>query len=655
MAKAKTSHEFDEGIEGALSSRLMTGEYETYKSYSQQDNEDYETYVALLEAERPEKDYDWKSDIHLPEFAAHVLTQSSLDVSQYFQTRDFVECYIEDESDEALANAAATKELVNRTLNQRHLYHYFKFVRGKLNSNLSGRVYAECCWDRKTKRDVIGSRTVEEELDVDIYGEKMIDPKAQKPAMRTSEVPVFGDIPIIDRFAYDILDPRNVVTDNKYVYSIQQKDFIYIRKEKTLDQLKRDQASEGYFNLHLLEEGRGTDQTETERETTGKDKNKSTPSFTAQKKFDVHKRYGKYWALVQQRDESGYPIKAKPGIDSDGEPLNKAEFIEVIMVWAKSGGHKTLIAFHPTPYVDAYGEPFKPVIRGLCYIHPTKDGGMGDGQFARELQKGIDDTFNVSNDRVMLATLPTMKGKRYVTEDNTTVYIEPEHIIELENPKDDLMEMEISDDINGALNQIGVLTTKMDQVMSIFPTTMGDLPGKASTTATAVVGAEGKTSTRTNYKSKTYEYTFLTELYWMIQQMTYAFAFPETGIRLMGEKVYDFNPSLDYTFKPLSQSIESEESKMAKLRMWDQILAKILTINHPDAVDAFNYIFGKICALMGDEYVNFALAFLGTDVPMQQGKGGGQGGEGGMAGSPSNQSGIPMSSSEAGARENMSY
>ena len=94
---------------------------------------------------------------------------------------------------------------------------------------------------------------------------------------------------------------------------------------------------------------------------------------------------------------------------------------------------------------------------------------------------------------------------------------------------------------------------------------------------------------------------------------------------------------------------------MAKLRMWDQILAKILTINHPDAVDAFNYIFGKICALMGDEYVNFALAFLGTDVPMQQGKGGGQGGEGGMAGSPSNQSGIPMSSSEAGARENMSY
>ena len=109
MAKTKTSHEFDEGIEGALSSRLMTGEYETYKSYSQQDNEDYETYVALLEAERPEKDYDWKSDIHLPEFAAHVLTQSSLDVSQYFQTRDFVECYIEDESDEALANAAATK------------------------------------------------------------------------------------------------------------------------------------------------------------------------------------------------------------------------------------------------------------------------------------------------------------------------------------------------------------------------------------------------------------------------------------------------------------------------------------------------------------------------------------------------------------------
>lgn len=658
MARPKVNHEFDESIEGAMVNKLAVGEYETYKTYSQQDNEDFETYIALLDAERPEKEYDWMSDISLPEFASHILTQSSLDVAQYFQTRDFVECYLEDEGDEALAAAEANKELINRTLNRRDLYHFFKFIRSKNINSLRGHVWAHCYWEQQTREDVIGYNRKVEELDHDVYGNPITNPEIQEPERTVVEEPIMGKIPLIDQFNYEILDPRNVVTDNKYVYSAQQKDFIYIRSEKTLEELKRDADVEGYFNLHILEEKKSPDQTETARETRDKDKAQISPLFTGQKVFDVYKRYGKYWAVIKETAPDGYPIKVKPGVDESGKPLNNAQFIEMVVIFAKAGTNKTLIGFHPTPYRDCYGIPFKPVVRGLCYVHPTRDTGMGDGQFARELQKGIDDTFNVSNDRTLLATLPTMKAKRYVTEDNASVYIEPEHVIELENPQEDLMEMEISDNIQGALAQIQILSTKMDQVMAVFPTTMGDLPGKSSTTATAVVGAEGKVSTRSNYKSKTFEHTFLHELYWMITQMTYRFAFPQTGYRLMGDKIYYFDPTRDHAYKPLSQSIESEQSKMAKLRMWDQILARIAQIQHPDTVVAFNYIFGKICELMGDEYVNFAEAFLGTDVPIigKGGMGGGQssqGGQPGMEGSPSNQYGVPMSPEEGGTREAM--
>ena len=85
---------------------------------------DYEAYLDLFDAERPEKEYDWMSDISLPEFATHMLTQSSIDVEQYFQTRDFVEVYVQDESDEAVKAAAkAEQELQNRTLNRRDLFH----------------------------------------------------------------------------------------------------------------------------------------------------------------------------------------------------------------------------------------------------------------------------------------------------------------------------------------------------------------------------------------------------------------------------------------------------------------------------------------------------------------------------------------------------
>lgn len=649
MPRPKTKHEFDEAVEARIVSKLLTGEYGNAKTNRQDENDDFELYVDLLDANRPEKEYDWMSDIHLPEFFSHVATQMSLDVSQYFKTRDFVEVYIEDEGDKAISAAKATKELLNRTLNQKHLYHYFKFVRAKLNNHISGNVYAHCWWEQKTKKDVIGIERNVVELDIDVYGDTIIDRETQVPAREILEEEIYGDVPVIDRFNYEILDPRNVFTDNKYVYSLQQKDFVTIRSEKTLQELKQDKEKAGYFNLHLLEEIKTTE-TETSKETYNKDDAKNVQDYTDKRVFDIILRYGKYWAVILEKDADEYPIRVKPGIDSNGKPLSNAEFIEMVVVFAKSGTMQHLIAFHATPYLDANGVPYKPVLRGLCYIHPTKDSGMGDGKYARELSKGIDDTFNIGNDRVILATLPTLKGRKQSIEDNTTIYFEPQHTIELENPED-LEEFKISDDIQGAMTQIQMLSNKMDQAMAIYPTTMGDLPGRASTTATAIVGAEGKTSNRTNYKSMTFEYTFLIDLYWMIQQMTYTFAKPETGIKLMGDKVYDFNPDMNYTYKPLSQSIESEQSKLAKLRTWDMILSRIIKIQHPDTVHILNYIFNKICELMGDEYVNFAEAFLGTDVAVTPaGRGGGKEGSP-YQGMESNQYGIEASPDETATRE----
>ena len=650
MPRPKTKHEFDENTEAQLSKQIVSGEYTTSKINRMQDNRDFEAYVDLLDAERGEKNYDWQSDISIPEFPSHILTQASIDVNQYFQTRDFVEVYIEDEGQESIDSANATKELINRTLNQKHLYHYQKFVRGKVINNVSGYVYAECWWEQKTKKEVIGVNHKTIELDVDIYGNKLTDRSIQIPATEIEEEPVYGDIPIIDRFNYEILDPRNVFTDNRYTYSLQQKEWIITRREQSLTKLKADQSKAGYFNLHLLEEMKGGPDTETSRETDNKEDDQNRTDYAGEKYFDVLKRYGRHWVIVKERDADDNPVKAEPGIDQFGDIKPKAEFIEMIIIFALSAGHSTLIAYHPTPNISSEGIPFKPVIRGLCYIHPTKDNGIGDGKYSRELQVGIDDTFNISQDRVMLATLPTLKGKRNITEDNNTIYFEPEHTIELEDPEKDLQEFKIEDDIQGALAQIGVLTNKMQQVNSIFPTTMGDLPGRASTTATAVVGAEGRSNMRTNYKSLTFEYTFLTDLYWMIQQMTWAFATEQTAFQLMGDKVYSFNPVLNYTYKPLSQSIETEQSKSMKLKIWTQALGYITQIGHPDTPRMVNYILYEMFKLMGDEPTNFADIFLNPDIPIQQG--GAQGVEQpGMGGGMSNQNQIPMSEMETQTRE----
>lgn len=656
MAKqiqAEAKHKYDERVETHISGIVVDNEYQTSKSNKNMENAEFESFVSLFESEGTDREYEWMSDISLPEFPSHMLTQSSIDVAQYFQTRDFTEVYLEDESDEALKNAAAAKECINRTLNQRHLYHYQKYVRSKLINHLQGNVYIECRWEQKLKSTVVGHEQRVEELDVDEYGNSLIDLDYQTPARRIVEEPVMGDVPVVDRFNYDVYDPRNVFTDNKYVYSLQEKDYVIFRSERSLEELRADAEDAGYFNLDVLAEMKTDGNTETATETRDRDEGKARPDKTPNKPYDILRRYGKFWCTVTDRDEDGEPSDVEPGLDVNGEPLEDSELLEVVITHALTGSSKVLIGFHLQPYMDTEGTPYRPIFRGLCYIHPTSDNGIGDGKYSREIQAAIDDTFNISNDRVMLATMPTLKTKKYSSEDNDTIYFEPGHSMELENPED-VVEFKMDDNIVGALNQIGMLTSKMQQVTSIYPTTMGQTPEHASTTATAVAGAESRTDMRTNYKSMTFENTALTDMYWMIMQMTYQFAKPETGVKLMGDKVYDFNPQKDFYYKPVSASIESEQAKQVKVQRWTQVLGYIAQLGHPDAAKLTNYILSQIFKYMGDEYANFGDKLLDPKIPIDQGGGGGaeQVGAGGPA--TSNQYGMQQSATEQGAREGFS-
>jgi len=196
---------------------------------------------------------------------------------------------------------------------------------------------------------------------------------------------------------------------------------------------------------------------------------------------------------------------------------------------------------------------------------------------------------------------------------------------------------------------------------------MGDVPSRASTTATAVAGAEGRSNQRSNFKAMTFEHTFDAQLYWMIQQMTWRFAKPETGFKLMGQKVLHFDPTKDYFFKPLSQAIEGEQSKQAKIRNLLQFIQAIspyaqIYANDPQFKVFLNYLFERSAAYMGDEVVNVSRKLLNPAVVPQlnapQGQGGGQ--QGGGPAMPqqafqvptSNQNGMPQGDAEMMARAN---
>lgn len=630
-----------EEIEKIITS-LVYEEYDNALANKSIERSDFEAYVDMLNCERTEKDYDWMSDIFVPEFTSHMLTQAGIDASMYFKSRDYVEVYVSSDKNEDLAAAEANKELINRTLNQKYLYYYQKYLRASAVKNLCGYTYLRCWWERKTKKAVVGHKV------------KLSDTDTEKPQVIKQE-PIIGDAIVYDRFNFDVIDPRDVFTSNEYTYSLQQKKWITIRFDTTIDQLELDKGLMGYINLDKLKTLHLDNTTDTKGSNSGSyytNDKKQESQKSPVKDFMVLERYGKHWVRVKKRDELDNPIEIEPGIDEKGEVMKDAELLEVIIGTAIHDSNRVLIRFQMNPYKDALGDVYRPIIRGLCYVHPTVDNGMGDGKCSRELQIAINDTLNMSNDRVKLATLPILKTNKFATEDNPTIYFEPGNKWELNNP-DDVKELTISDNIQGALTQIGVLTDKMQQVNSTYPTTMGSLPQLASTTATAIAGAESRTDTRNNYKSLTFENTCLVPLYWMISQMTYQFAAPETAEKLLGDKIYDFNPTLDYTYKPVSAAIETASSRQMKINNWNTVLGYLANIPNPKAAAMINYILIKIAMLMGDEYENLANNLLDESFFLPPGKQGGQQSMGKANGmSVSNQNGMMQSGMEMSARNN---
>ena len=654
--KTKTKHRFDEDTEKALT-KLVYNEYETAKDARKGDINEFESIIQMLECVRAEKDYEWLSDYFYPELPSKILTDASNWANQYFQSRDFVEPKLEGNHPGDLEKCKAAKMCINQTLNNRNIYHYQKYIRARLINALGGEVYILAWWEQKTKTVQVGTQDREEILDVDIYGNP-IKSDDQIPDTNTISEPIYDEEVVYDNFNYDVFDKRNVFTNNMYTYSIQQKPWIIFRMESTYEELKAHEVENDYFNLDLVKELTKTGgKTETAQSTYLKNESDADVAKPMIQHFDRLIRLGKVWSIIEDKDQDENPIKITPGYDKDNNISDKGELVDVIMEEVFSGSNRVLIRFQPNPFRDIRGRTYYPAARGLCYIHPTKDTGLSDGKYLRELQIAENDLFNMGVDRVKLATLQTFKGRKYALEDNETVYMEPGHVIELENPREDLIEVEIRDDITGMINVEQMLMSGGDKVSSIFPTTMGELPTKASTTATAVAGAEGKANSRSNYKSLTFEYTFLLDLYSLILNMTWQFAHPKTAWRMMGEYSQSFDPDAEYTYIPVTSNIETEYNKYRKIQNYDQTIGRLSGMVQivPEIVPIIAHMIQRQLELQGDEYQDIAgmIKNLIKAKVNPQGKQG-QAVPNQRPGPTSNQNMLPMSLEEQGTREMLS-
>jgi hypothetical protein len=581
------------------------------------------------------------SDIYMPEFLSQMLTQSAIEAGLYFKTHDFVEVYVGNDDEMSIRSAKVNKDLINNTLNRRDLWFYQKYMRAVNMKNICGVTYFRCWWEQETTEEKAGTEQVPERVGSDPEGNSV---------ERMVEQDVMQEVVLKDHFNFDVIDPRDVFTDPSYTYSLQEKKWIILRFNATIDELETNADTMEYFNLDKLKEVRTPPKAGAKGDKTthhGLD-NKIDAPTTPLKNWTILQRLGKHWVIVKERDEAGNVIDAKCGVDTNGKKKKGAELHEMVITFAVNDYNRVLIGYNPSRCIDARGNPYRPITRALCYIHPAKDDGMGDGKCLKELQVGINDTLNMENDRTKLHTIPIMQGNQHDITDNESLEWKPGAFWQTESGNV-LTEVQVGGDVNGALNQILMYKNAMQQASGISAETQSKLAAP-TTTATATANQAQRSDTRSNYRTLTMENTGLSDLYWFITQMAAQYMKEQTAYEVLGEDIQFFNPYIDFTYKPLSASLNDDASRQAKVQNWISILGYIA--NDPERRAAVDYILGEVASLMGKEYEGFHNKFFAdtqAPPPMESMGGGEQGqqpqGGGGMP--PTNQSGVEQTMQEA--------
>ena len=584
--------------EQKLVTQIINTEYQVAKTNKSMDTADYEESLDQLHSEHGRRDYEWMSDRATNEMASSYLVDLANGTNQYFQSRDYVEVALEGDKPDDKKRCAAIKKLINRSLNNRNIYHFQKDCRMRGIRSIMGWCWVEPVWEH----DVTVVETEEEVPDV----KWVMDPATgtEVGEQTTKKIKVPRKHIKKDQFNYVVHDPRMVFTDNSYVYSAREKDYVIIQDEVTYEELKAQKDEKGYINLEDVKNLTEGIETDTSKESYNKQPPADTKAKPAIPKWDRLRRFGKHYFIVKERDEYGNPTKIEDGLNPEGQKKDGAELVESIIEMVVSGSSHILIRKQPTPYIDCMGRPYRNLIRAMCYIDPSDDNGMSDGKYWRENQITINDIVNAALDRTKLSLMPTFLARRWSMEENDSVRWSPGGKILVDDISADLKEMKIDPNVAPALQMLGFFRADSQTVTANTPNAMGNVGDvKASTTATAFAGAEQRTNLRANFKSLVLEYTYYCELYWMDIQMTWQFAEPETAQALLGNDVYYFDPSGDYSYQPITSNIEQDASKNKKIQNYDQAIGRLSGMVEaiPQLLQVIGFMVGEQLKLMGHE------------------------------------------------------
>lgn len=602
----KSDWSVKDGVQKALLSHVAN-ELIVAERNNEKINKDFDTYYNMIHAIRDAKPNEWESDIYLPEFLSRLLTQIGNFCAQYFTSTDYVEVDIDSDDPKDVAEAKASKKLLNTLLKAKDAYYYQKIVRLIMYAFTCGYGIIKGGYRQKTEQVIshyVQKSDFSRDPETGDYladdGTPYMDPTFQRPAFDVIQEPAYKTNIIEDRPYFNVYPVQNVYMSPEYSYSLNDKEYVIFETEKTLDQLRAEQEEFGYFNIDLLDEE--NPEGDLGAKTYNRDGDIEAQDMPVSKTFVIYERWGKYPVVENKKGE------VVPGITEQGKWDEDARNRECIITYAKNRDKddvRHVIGFKVSTHTK------RPMARFLCYVDMVDDCGFGDGEMTREIQKAINDNYNLMNYRTKLSITPSFKGKKFsgIPE---KIRISPETVTMMEN-LDDLQEIRVEDNIQGGIVHQNLLASRMDYSMATAPQTMGVQNDRAETATVASITNQ-RANIRMGMKSMNLEFIGFTEFYDMLLTLVNDFMLPETLEEILGQDAFAYNPKREDKFKPVSQALESEETKQFKIKTWHSILQTVAPMQNPKTAMVINYCIGQMLETMGGSFKHFK-KFMFEDNP----------------------------------------
>ena len=613
-----------------LANHVMT-EWDKGKSFVTQMDQLYDDLYDMIRGERPQKNYDWESNIVINKVFQVVWTAIPYLTAKIFGSSPIIGVQSFDKKgawqrEKILEFWYNLQALPNKNHTPFFLVVTMLLLRGLLN----GVAIVKKSWHQKVKK-VSKPIPIKIPKGVDELGEVQYEDKTKN--FNTS-------IPLEDW-------PINLVCNNKDVVvdwmlqpgqSIRQGRFVIHRSIHDLDSLYNSDID--YINLDYLNrdaDPSSLSQSQDHSQALSKDGLDSPPQADIYADVELYERQGEMLVYKDKEDGLWKPCLDKADIGEE-EVVKK----QMIVTIALTGGAPILIRCEENPadqitYIDLH-----------VYFDEERWQSMGMVEPFRDLQTAMNDNINAVFDEIWQNLMPPVVVNKFALWDWDTMTRAPgQRWLVGGNPGEALLPMPPQNVTSDAWNKHSLLDAEIQTTSSITPPMQGS--GKEKTATLATLNAQYSMG-KLDFLIKMIEQTFLIPSAQMDVMLAKKFAHPLTFQTIIGSPFVYGDWEEVYQYQPCATNVKLEAQKEVEIAQDIQMVQMFASINNPNTPKILNVLWGNIlrnrnmpkeAALFDEEY--FEPGSEAGQIEMMRRRVGGN--------TPSNQNGVPMGQPQANVRE----